>query len=928
MKRKLLSMLLALMMVVGLLPMAALAAEGGVAVAKVGDSDTYSTLQEAVSAAGDGATVTLLTDVTEDVTIGSGKNIVLDLDGKTLTNTNAGKATLSVAGTATVKNGTILGGTSYYNIAVGTEAVPGGTLILENITATAGNTGSSMIDNWGTLTIESGTYTGGLDVVKNEATGVLTISNGEFTLKKGTSKGFTGVVFNYGQLEITDGTFVQSHTSAPYGQAQVIHTDKDGNVVPSTKITGGTFKNLSTRTTAWNVRGTNAAAGCVEVSGGTFNKKVFDSYMAEGLACVKSGSNYICVKAATGITLDQTDVTLKVGDTLTLVPTISPDDAYQAITWKSSKASVAKVSTTGVVTARTTGVATITATAAGGETATCTVTVIADVDVKPGENVAVGAADVAPDVIEKAAASEVSGTGLTNVAKKAAAETTAVDKSAYEAAAANQNENIPTPGDDAHITTVVAPRLDIEVKAYDEDGKSLTLGIEIVYDLEATTATGDEELVRLNEDGTNASSVNTVMLQKKAGTLNTTGESVNVTIYLPDGFAAKNDSIYVTHTKDNGDTYGHKVSVKQDRTNRLCVTFTNKNGFSTFTLTKEAVASIKVSSSNTVYYATLQEAVDAVQDGQTITLRKDAGEATVSRTVKFTVAPSTYSYTINLGANCTNASETAHEYDITYTAPVVPAYSVKVAAAENGSVTSNRRTATRGQTVTLTVAPEAGCQLDTLTVTDRSGNAVELTDKGNGTYTFKMPASKVTVTATFKKAPVFTDAGENNWYTAAILWAAEKGVALDEDGSGLFRPMDNCTRADMVTFLWRVAGTPEPTVENPFTDVKESDPWYKAALWAYETGVTKGYGSHDVFAPNAVSGRAQTVLFLQRAVKGVDATGDSFTDVPAGYYYEGAVYWALQNEVTKGYGDSGVFGPEYDCNRAEIITFIYRLYNK
>ena len=208
------------------------------------------------------------------------------------------------------------------------------------------------------------------------------------------------------------------------------------------------------------------------------------------------------------------------------------------------------------------------------------------------------------------------------------------------------------------------------------------------------------------------------------------------------------------------------------------------------------------------------------------------------------------------------------------------------------------------------------------------GNPVTVTDKGNGTYTFKMPASKVTVTATFKKAPVFTDAGENNWYTAAILWAAEKGVALDEDGSGLFRPMDNCTRADMVTFLWRVAGTPEPTVENPFTDVKESDPWYKAALWAYETGVTKGYGSHDVFAPNAVSGRAQTVLFLQRAVKGEDATGDSFTDVPAGYYYEGAVYWALQNEVTKGYGDSGVFGPEYDCNRAEIITFIYRLYNK
>ena len=927
-------MLLALMMVVGLLPMAALAdsvdnctTENCGHVAAIGTTH-YSTLQEAVDAAGDEATVKLLDNLTEDVTIGSGKNIVLDLGGKTLTNTNAGKATLSVAGTATVKNGTITGGTSYYNIAVGTEAVPGGNLTLVGITATAGNDGSSMIDNWGTLTIESGNYTDGLNVVKSEEGSKLTINGGTFTLDYAIKWKFNAAILVYGETLITDGTFINNAKVAS-AYPQVVMTGVVDGYTAITRITGGTFTNNFNGTNSGIFRALGkATSDNFEISGGTFNRNVSASYFAAGYACEKEGSTYVTKSAVTSVSLDKTELNLKVKQSEQLIATVGPDTAeIKTVTWGTSDKKVATVSN-GLVKAVGTGVATITATPVGDSNAavTCTVTVIADVDVKEGQTDTKVGAGIDAEKVENLADSTVSGTGVTSVAKKVADQIAVpATKEDYVQAA---GDGVQAPGDDAHITTVVAPRLDIEVKAYDEDGKSLTLGIEIVYDLEATTATGDEKLVRLNEDGTNASSVNTVMLQKKAGTLDTTGKSVNVTIYLPDGFAAKNDSIYVTHTKDNGNTYGHKVSVKQDGNNRLYVTFTNRNGFSTFTLTKEAVASIKVSSSNTVYYATLQEAVDAVQDGQTITLRKDAGEATVSRTVKFTVAPSTYSYTINLGANCTNASETAHEYDITYTAPVIPAYTVTVNAAENGTVTSNRRTATRGQTVTLTVAPEAGCQLDTLTVTDRSGNAVELTDKGNGTYTFKMPASKVTVAATFKKAPVFTDAGENNWYTAAILWAAEKGVALDEDGSGLFRPMDNCTRADMVTFLWRVAGCPEPTVENPFTDVKESDPWYKAVLWAYETGVTRGYGSKDMFAPDAVSSRAQTMLFLQRAVKGVDAAGDSFTDVPAGYYYEGAVYWALQNEVTKGYGDSKVFGPEYDCNRAEIITFIYRLYNK
>ena len=252
----------------------------------------YETLQAAIDAAQDGQTVTLLADATEDVVIS--KSITLDLGGKTLANTNAGKATISVqSGTVTVKNGNVVGGTSYYNIEVTKDA----NLTLTDVTATAGNNGSSMIDNYGTLTITSGTYTGGLDTVKNEPSAKLNITGGTFTLTKGTSKGFTGVVFNYGELTISGGEFIQSDKSAPWGQAQVIHTDKSGSAAPSTVITGGTFKNLCTSsTTAWTVRATNAAAGATKVSGGAFNKSVKDYYCADGFIPTKNADGTYGVK--------------------------------------------------------------------------------------------------------------------------------------------------------------------------------------------------------------------------------------------------------------------------------------------------------------------------------------------------------------------------------------------------------------------------------------------------------------------------------------------------------------------------------------------------------------------------------------------------------------------------------------------------------
>ncbi|WP_418922549.1 beta strand repeat-containing protein [Ellagibacter isourolithinifaciens] len=244
----------------------------------------FDTLQAAIDAAQDGETVTLLTDATEDATIAAGKNITLDLGGKTLTNTNVGKATLTIAkgATATVKNGSIVGGTGYYTI----DSY--GTATLEDVTATAGNTDASMIRNDGTLTIESGSYSGGLNVVKSEEDSTLNINGGRFELSYATS-GYTGVVFAYGNTTITGGEFVQSlTTTGRWNHPQVIATGMVEGHPSFTKITGGTFTNkYSDGSNIFRGVGKGTSDN-FEVSGGTFNKSVPSSYFADGLTCAKN----------------------------------------------------------------------------------------------------------------------------------------------------------------------------------------------------------------------------------------------------------------------------------------------------------------------------------------------------------------------------------------------------------------------------------------------------------------------------------------------------------------------------------------------------------------------------------------------------------------------------------------------------------------
>ena len=276
-------------------PAAETGGEGTMAsVAEVGGKN-YSSLQEAINAAQDGEAVTLRTDATEDVTI-AGKNITLDLGGNTLTNTNAGKATISVqGGTVTVKNGNVAGGTSYYNIEVtkGSNA----NMTLTGVTATAGNTGSSMIDNWGTLTIESGSYSGGLNVVKSDEGSTLAINGGKFELSYASSQGYTGVIFNYGNATITGGEFVCNAPYKKWAHPQVVVTGVVDGYSSSTKIMGGSFTNTFKDTVQNIFHGVGkATSDNFEVSGGAFNKSISEGYCADGFIPTKKADGTYGVK--------------------------------------------------------------------------------------------------------------------------------------------------------------------------------------------------------------------------------------------------------------------------------------------------------------------------------------------------------------------------------------------------------------------------------------------------------------------------------------------------------------------------------------------------------------------------------------------------------------------------------------------------------
>ena len=254
-----------------------------------------------------------------------------------------------------------------------------------------------------------------------------------------------------------------------------------------------------------------------------------------------------------------------------------------------------------------------------------------------------------------------------------------------------------------------------------------------------------------------------------------------------------------------------------------------------------------------------------------------------------------------------------------------PSYSITVDKTKNGTITVSPRNASHGDTVTITATPDKGYELEMLKVLDRSGDALKLTEK-NGKYTFKMPSGKVTIKASFvEEVPeqIFKDVPANAYYYEAVKWAQEKGIT-GGIGNGLFGPNDPCTRAQIVTFLWRAAGSPTPkNTSTAFGDVKPGSFYEQAVAWAVENGITGGTGDGK-FSPDATCTRAQSVTFLYRA-SGSPAVSDKteFSDVSTTAFYADAVAWAAKKGITTGIG-GGLFGSDNDCTRAQIVTFLWR----
>jgi len=252
--------------------------------------------------------------------------------------------------------------------------------------------------------------------------------------------------------------------------------------------------------------------------------------------------------------------------------------------------------------------------------------------------------------------------------------------------------------------------------------------------------------------------------------------------------------------------------------------------------------------------------------------------------------------------------------------------SITLAASENGAVTSDLLSAANGDKVALTVKPDKYFALNTLLIADKSGNPIAYID-ADGVYSFEMPGSDVTVSATFKFANPFKDVFEPDYFFDSVKWAILNGVTNGVSDAA-FAPYDVCTRAQTVTFLWRAAGEPEPLSSIcPFIDVLPGAYYYKAVLWAYEEGITLGT-SQTAFSPFETVTRGQVVTFLWRYEGKPAATAvNPFSDVAANAYYYDAVLWAVEKGITDGVTPA-TFNPLDPCLRGQIVTFLYRDLNQ
>ena len=361
-------------------------------------------------------------------------------------------------------------------------------------------------------------------------------------------------------------------------------------------------------------------------------------------------------------------------------------------------------------------------------------------------------------------------------------------------------------------------------------------------------------------------------------------------------------------------------------------------GTVTFNIVKATpTVSITAEPASLVGGGTVKLTVSGVPEGGTVTVTQEDDRGSAAKTLDLTangeisvcLSNTTAKYTLTVvyvGDDNYNGDNASCEVSVTrHVSAPSSGNTVSVPSTPNGTMTVNPSTASKGETVTITTKPSEGYELGSIEVLDKNGDSLKLKDLGSGKYSFVMPDGKVSVEAEFVKtaATSFVDVPANAYFADAVKWAVDKGVTNGMTET-TFGPYESCTRAQIVTFLWRAAGSPEPKTAVSFADVPAGSYYAKAVAWAIENGITNGMTATE-FAPDATCTRGQSVTFLYRALGKKVESSTSFTDVASNAFYADAVNWAVANDVTNG-TSATTFSPNADCTRAEIVTFLYRAY--
>ena len=543
---------------------------------------------------------------------------------------------------------------------------------------------------------------------------------------------------------------------------------------------------------------------------------------------------------------------------------------------------------------------------------------------------------------DRATAKEVSEsvTDSNNVLSAAASSVATEIPNKQITAAKTQLENTLHPADGTAIFTYIQAYLKVTPTAVikDETGNtitSITMDIQPMYRVVASTKENANEIVI---EPTSGESKNAVVLNGSDTKLANI-QTMEISLELPSTFIVNtnNNQVYVQHK-------GHEytATVTKDANNKLIATFTNPDGFSSFTISKDPNAVATIGQNR---YTTLQDAVDAVKDNETIKLTKACDEnATVSKSVTFTldVDGNNFTGTISAGSRY-NLTKNGDTYTVTRqssssSGSTSTTYNVNVNAATNGAVAADKKTASKGTTVTVTASPSKGYVVDAVKVVDKDGKDVTVTVK-DGKYMFTMPGSAVTVTGTFKAetpAPValpFTDVKSGNWFYDAVKYAYAQGLMTGTSAT-TFAPNGTMNRAMIVTVLYRLEKSPAVTGASKFTDVPAGQ-WYSDAVaWAAANKIVNGYDETTFGPMNAVTREQMAaILFRYEQVKGLEnvTLEENLNRFPdqnkISAYAIPALQWAVGQKIINGNAD-GTLDPTGTATRAQVAQIFTNLLNK